>query len=260
MADISQHNVEIAENLESWNRKPLLRRIYEDFYERIAAQIDPQIEGHILELGSGVGNLKTAFPDAIASDLFPNPWLDLICDGYELPFDDGALSHLILFDVFHHLEAPAAFLREAKRALAPGGRVIVFDPYVSLSTHWIYGWLHHEPSGWRENINSATDFPPPRDYYAAQGNATRIFFFGEALQDELGDWNMLRAERFAAFSYIFSGGFSRPACYPPSMYPLFKAMDGLLSKCPTLFGGRCLVTLEKVSNCQDSQSLSKSLS
>ena len=69
----------------------------------------------------------TEMPDAIASDLFPNPWLDLVCDGYELPFRDRAIAHLILFDVFHHLEKPALFLREARRVLAPGGLALVWE-------------------------------------------------------------------------------------------------------------------------------------
>jgi len=35
------------------------------------------------------------------------------------------LSHLILFDVFHHLRAPNAFLREARRVLTREGRLIL---------------------------------------------------------------------------------------------------------------------------------------
>ena len=45
-------------------------------------------------------------PGAVTTDLFPNPWLDLACDGYELPFRPASLSHLVLFDIFHHLRAP----------------------------------------------------------------------------------------------------------------------------------------------------------
>ena len=32
-----QHNIEIERNLQSWNRKPVLRRAYREFHERIAA-------------------------------------------------------------------------------------------------------------------------------------------------------------------------------------------------------------------------------
>src|SRR5437773_10537755 len=107
-----QHQTEIQRNLVAWQNKPLLRRLYSKFYERIVALLDTNLSGRIVEIGSGVGNLKSHLPSAVSTDLFPNPWLDVVCDGYELPFVNGSLSHLILFDVFHHLRAPNAFLRE----------------------------------------------------------------------------------------------------------------------------------------------------
>src|SRR6266446_4373183 len=115
-APVTQHQAEIEQNLRAWNAKPLLQEIYAGFYRRILTLIDPAIPGRIVELGSGIGNLKAHLPQVITTDLFPNPWLDQVCDAYELPFDDSSLSHLVLFDVFHHLSAPNAFLREARRA------------------------------------------------------------------------------------------------------------------------------------------------
>ena len=38
-----------------WERKPVLRVIYEDFYDRIAAACVP---GATIEIGGGIGNLK----------------------------------------------------------------------------------------------------------------------------------------------------------------------------------------------------------
>jgi len=106
---LSQHQTEIERNLASWQDKPVLREIYASFYERILQLIDRPLPGRIVEIGSGIGNLRAHVPEAICTDLFENPWLDLVCDGYELPFRSGSLSHLILFDVFHHLEKPQAF-------------------------------------------------------------------------------------------------------------------------------------------------------
>lgn len=239
---LEQHNIEIQENLRSWDNKPLLRRIYTDFYTKIVKQLDRSLDGRILEIGSGIGNLKDQVPESISSDLFPNPWLDLVCDGYDLPFKDNSLSHIILFDVFHHLEAPTAFLTEAKRALQPKGRVIIFDPYISLASWPVYGLLHHEPIGWSTKVNFEKEFNPPRDYYAAQGNATRLFFRNQ-FPDWPNGWNVFHAEAIARFSYLFSGGFSKPAMYPSFGYPVLKGIDGMLSLIPMLFGARCLVGL-----------------
>lgn len=82
---LAQHQAEIERNLRAWEAKPLLKEIYAGFYRRILALIDPAIPGRIVEIGSGIGNLKTHLPAALATDLFPNPWLDLASDGYELP-------------------------------------------------------------------------------------------------------------------------------------------------------------------------------
>jgi len=197
-----------------------------------------------VEIGSGIGNLKAHLPGAISTDLFPNPWLDLVCDGYDLPFRDGSLSHLVLFDVFHHLHAPNAFLQEAQRVLAPGGRLILFEPYMSWSSYPVYGLLHHEPVGWRTPINFASTSPRPRDYYANQGNATRLFFCRE-IPDWPSGWNIFHAQAFSSFSYLLSGGYSKPSFYPEKRLGTLQRWDEMLSRWPRLFGGRCLVGLER---------------
>jgi SAM-dependent methyltransferase len=244
---LTQHQTEIQGNLRAWRDKPLLQQLYGGFYQRILPWIDRGIPGRIVEIGSGIGNLKEHLAGAIATDLFPNPWLDLVCDGYELPFAEGTLSHLILFDVFHHLEAPHAFLKEAQRVLSRQGRIVVFDPYISLASFPAYGIFHHEPVAWSAAIDPRLQLPRPRQYYAAQGNATR-FFFGSGGLGALAHWNMLRAEGFADFSYLLSGGFSKRALYPRPLLGSLQRLDRALSRWPRLFGARCLVVLEKCVN------------
>jgi SAM-dependent methyltransferase len=251
---LEQHQIEIQRNRAAWEGKALLREIYAGFYERIVGLIDQRIEGAIVEVGSGIGNLRGRLPGTIATDLFPNPWLDLVCDGYELPFGDGSVSHLILFDVFHHLRAPIAFLGEARRALVPGGRVIVFEPYMSAMSYPVYGLLHHEPVALKGEINMARSLKRPRDYYAAQGNATRMFFRNSmAANGRLGSdltplagWRVFHAEAFASFAYLLSGGFSKPAMYPARWLNGLVSVDRKLSQWPKLFGARCLVGLQPI--------------
>jgi SAM-dependent methyltransferase len=239
---LAQHQAEIELNLRAWNAKPLLKEIYAGFYRRILCLIDPAIPGRVVEIGSGIGNLKGHLPGALATDLFPNPWLDLVCDGYELPFRKGSLSHLVLFDVFHHLRAPNAFLCEARRVLGAGGRLLLFEPYISWSSYPVYGLLHHEPVGWGEPINRAGLLPRPRDYYAAQGNATRLFFRKE-IPDWPKGWTVFHAEAFSCFHYLLSGGYSKPAFYPTGWLGGFRNIETKLSRWPRVFGGRCLIGL-----------------
>jgi SAM-dependent methyltransferase len=244
MTPLEQHQIEIEQNLARWRGKPLLQKIYASFYEKILQHIDVNTPGAVVEIGSGIGNLKAHLPRAICTDLFPNPWLDLVCDGYELPFASGSVSHLILFDVFHHLRCPRAFLNEARRVLTPQGRVILFEPFISAASYPVYGLLHHEPVAMKEPVSFVETYPRPRDYYAAQGNATRLFFRGES-RAWLNGWSVAHAEAFSAFSYLLSGGYSKPAMYPTGILSMIRGLDATLSCCPRLFGGRCLVELRK---------------
>jgi SAM-dependent methyltransferase len=239
---IGQHAVEIERNAEAWRRKPLLRRVYDGFYDRLLALVDPAVAGPLVEIGSGIGNLKARVPRAVATDLFPSPWLDVVCDAYRLPFGDGRVSHVILVDVFHHLQTPAAFFREARRVLAPRGRVILLDPYISLASFPVYAWLHHEPVAWQSPIDPRETPIPNGGYYAAQGNATRVFFAREPAP-WLSEWRCLHASASAEFSYLLSGGFSRAAWYSDRHLESLRRWDARLSRWPRMFGARCLVAL-----------------
>src|SRR5262245_17949274 len=50
---LTQHQLEIRRNLDAWQNKPLLRRLYAGFYERIVALLDVRVAGRIVEIGSG---------------------------------------------------------------------------------------------------------------------------------------------------------------------------------------------------------------
>ncbi|MBI2949623.1 MAG: methyltransferase domain-containing protein [Verrucomicrobia bacterium] len=239
---LERHQIEIQRNKSAWERKPVLRQIYASFYERIARLIDRSIAGRILEIGSGIGNLKSQLPDALSSDVFFNPWLDVVSDAYEIPFAGGTISHLVLFDVFHHLEAPKCFLKEARRVLNARGRLILFEPYISGCSFPVYQWVHPEPVAWRAEINLTESLPRPRNYYAAQGNATRVFFRREC-PPLLDGWTILHGEALASFSYLLSGGFSKPCFYPRGCLHWLQRLDQVLSNWPKVFGARCLVAL-----------------
>ncbi len=219
------------------------RRAYRDFHRRIAAHIDPSIAGKIVELDSGIGNIRDVIPACLRTDLFANPWIDQVENAYQLTFRDGEVSHLILFDVFHHLQYPRTALRECRRVLGQGGRVIIFGPYVSLTGRLVYGPLHHEPIGNDRPI--AADVPaafdPHRhDYYADQGNATRVFWNGHA-PEILDGWEVIARERLGAWAYALTGGYSKPQLYPAALYPLMSGIDTVAEMLPQLFALRALI-------------------
>jgi len=56
-------------------------------------------------------------------------------------------------------------------------------------------------------------------------------------------WQVFYLQAFSAFHYLLSGGFSKPALYPPSLLRTLKKLDNLLSRWPRLFGARSLIGL-----------------
>lgn len=244
---INLHQDQIGQNQEYWNRKPILRTLYGDFYRLIAKHLSNLPDGKIVELGSGLGNIHDVIPDCIRTDLFPNPWIDQVENAYKLSFADESVSDLILTDVFHHLKYPGTALNELQRVLQKGGRVLMLEPCISALGLLVYGALHPEPIAVTKKIGWFAPkgwTPESVDYYAAQGNATRIFV-GKRYRSNLANWKKVETIRLSAIAYAASGGYSKPQLYPTALLPLIKKLEKGLDFFPTLFATRLLVILEK---------------
>ena len=123
----------------------------------------------------------------------------------------------------------------------------MLEPCISALGLIVYGALHSEPIAITKKIEwFAPDgwSPESVDYYAAQGNASRIFV-GRSFGQNLKDWKKAETIRLSAIAYAASGGYSKPQLYPASMLPTIKGMEKLLDLFPALFATRLLVILEK---------------
>ena len=241
------HQDLIEKNHEYWNQKPLLQALYGDFYRLIARHLSKLPESKIVELGSGLGNIHQVIPNCVRTDLFLNAWIDQIENAYQLSFPDESISDLILTDVFHHLKYPGTALKEFLRVLRPGGRVIMLEPCLSALGLMVYGVFHDEPIAILKEIQWEAPqgwSPANIGYYAAQGNASRIFL-GKHFRHKLCDWQKIETKRISAIAYVASGGFSKPQLYPASALPWIRRLEKGLGLFPTLFATRLLVILEK---------------
>ncbi len=246
--EATQHNTEIYENLRHWERKSLLREEYARFYREIAAALTDAPVGPVLECGSGIGNLKSVLPHAITSDLFANPWLDRQENTYALSYPDRSLSGVVLFDVFHHLQYPGWALKELHRVLKPGGKVIIFEPAMGLFGRLALGLFHHEPLGLSHTIiwePTEPMAPESLSYYAAQGNAWRVFR-EPAYNEKLAGWASVSVGYYPAALWLMTGGFRGPSLCPSFLVRTARFLDRLLTRaCPQFLASRMLVTLTK---------------
>lgn len=243
---IELHNELIEKNHNLWNRKPLLHAVYMDLYRTMGGYLSA-VPGKTVELGSGMGSIHAIIPECVRTDLFPYPWIDQIENAYRLSFAGNSVSNLLMTDVFHHLRYPGTALDEFHRVLAPGGRFIIMEPGMGLLGRLVYGVFHVEPVALDKEITWSApegwhgDDP---DYYAAQGNATRIFV-QKRFVDKLTGWKIIEVKQISALAYAASGGYSGPQLYPMAMYPLVKFIEKPLQYLPVLFATRLLVVLEK---------------
>lgn len=115
------------------------RRIIAGFVEEICKGVkDPP--ARILDVGCGTGAnllLLSKFGDAEGVDISEDALafcrergLDKVTHGAaeELPYEDGMFDLVTAFDVVEHMDDDVAGLREMRRVLRPGGRVLLFVP------------------------------------------------------------------------------------------------------------------------------------
>jgi SAM-dependent methyltransferase len=132
----------LGQYAEVWQRKPVLRLIYEDFYDRLVAQCLP---GLTIEIGGGIGNLKERLGYVVTTDIQFGAWLDCVADAQQLPFAAACAANIVMVDVLHHVEFPVAFFREVERVLRPGGRLLMVEPAITWASKLFYRLLHREP-------------------------------------------------------------------------------------------------------------------
>ncbi len=229
-----------------WRQKPVLQALYTEWYREMASHLTP---GLTLELGGGSGNLKEFAPDVICTDLVKAPWLDAVADGQALPFTNGSLANLVLFDVLHHIENVRLFFDEAVRVLRTGGRIILMDPYISWASWPVYRFLHPEPVVFSQDpLQMRPPDPARRPFDANQAVATLLFERScDRFQRQYPQLRQIVHRRLAFFAYPLSGGFEHPSLLPAFLVGPLLRLERALQPLDRFLAFRLLVVLEKTS-------------
>lgn len=83
----------------------------------------------IINLGSGPQyfNGRT---DIINIDVFAFDEVDIVADATDLPLEDRSVDLIINVAMLEHVPDPAAIVREMRRILKPGGKLLAYAPFI----------------------------------------------------------------------------------------------------------------------------------
>jgi SAM-dependent methyltransferase len=207
--------------------KAFLRGIYADWYRLIdQASTCP---GLLLEVGSGGGFLKTAVDRVITSDILKIDGVDLVLDASILPFGNASLRGVALTNVMHHLPDVESFFSEACRCIKPGGSIVMIEPWVTTWSRFVYRTFHHEPF---DPAASSWSLAPGHPLSSANGALPWIIFKRDqqAFSEKFPDLVLESLRPFMAFTYLISGGLSFKPLMPAATYPIYRWIDGHLTR------------------------------
>lgn len=207
-----------------WERKPALRAVYGDVFERIKGEM---ITGRTLEVGGGSGNLKALLPDAISTDIQRAPWVDLVCDAQRLPFAESSFANVVMIDVIHHVEFPLHALREFHRVLRPGGRLVFCEPAITPLSGIFYRLLHEEPVDMSADPLASGEISSSRHPWQSNQAIPTLLTgrFRQRLADALPGLRLVKLERFAFLAYPLSGGFQEWSLLPAGLAGPLLALE-----------------------------------
>lgn len=227
-----------------WQRKPVLRLLYTEWYREIVSWLRP---GRTLEVGGGTGNLKEFFPGVLCTDVVRLPWLDAVADAQCLPFEANSLTNIVLFDTLHHIENVRLFFTEALRTLQSNGRLVIMDPYMSVLSWPIYHFFHQEPVDFSQDpLQLQLPKEDRKPFDANQAMATILFERSfEKFLRQYPQFKKLHHRRLGFFAYPLSGGFDHPSLLPVFLVRPVLALERAVHFLNRFLAFRILVVLEK---------------
>jgi SAM-dependent methyltransferase len=204
-----------------WERKKSVRLLYRDFHR--------QLQGRVLDIGSGTAHIKEFRPDIISADILPFPGIDVVTDAHRLPFSDGYFAGVVMLDVLHHLERPIEFLKEASRVLRTGGRLAMIEPAMTALARRFYDRFHEEPVDMQADAFAAVEINPDRNPFDANQAIPSLLFATEParrrVEQTIPSLGIRSVDWLSLLAYPMSGGFQKWSLMPAPLVAPTLALE-----------------------------------
>lgn len=213
--------------------------VFQRQFERIERALAGAPAGPLVEVGCGRGQLLEYLrrrpighgrlvvgvdPSIAVAGLPARGVAAVRADGEQLPFHDGSVAALVYSGALHHVVDYRRALREALRVLAPGGRLVVFEPSSSLFNRIVHRVL--DPIVFRASL----EYESPVDQHYKHA------FQEEAVVDELARCGVsVRRSRSDFLAYPVTGCYAGSAlARSPRLMRGLVALEGLIERAPAI--------------------------
>jgi hypothetical protein len=148
LSEVDVEQIDGAKRLEAHaavlRRKPMLAEVFRECHQAfmdLDLRCFGDAPGMRLELGAGVAPVRATYPEVLATDVVPGAGLDRVIDAMDIDVPEGSVRALYGQNCFHHFPEPERFLASAERAVAPGGGVILIEPFYGPVASVLYKHL-----------------------------------------------------------------------------------------------------------------------
>lgn len=230
-------------------RKPMLAAVFRECHELMLGldrRMFGDTPGQRVELGAGVAPIAMTYPEVLATDVVPSPGLDAVIDAQAMDLTDGSVRALYGQNCFHHFPDPQRFLAEAVRVVAPGGGVVLIEPYYGPVASRVYRRLFASEDfdkampGWR------TDATGPM-HGANQALSYIVFERDRALfEREFPSLELVVTFPLSNYlRYLLSGGLNFRQLAPTLAEPALRALERALHPARRVLGLHHVIVLRR---------------
>jgi len=236
---LSDHEF-VSRHRKIWAARPELRSVYQDWFNQLLRCVDGLHP--IVEIGSGPGFFKEYFPCLISTDVVPSVYMDVLSDACSLPFRPGTVGAFVMVDVLHHLARPLEFVAEAARALRPGGRLAMIEPWITGPSYLLYRYFHNEDCSLKVDLRRPFNDLGKK---AFDGNAAIPFKLLKQSKAGVPPLRLIQADPFLGLPYLATLGFRSARPVPQTLIRIAEACERLFSPVTKLGATRIKLVWEK---------------